>query len=188
MNSANQSSFNTRVLPIRQSGVVLVMALVMLAVLTLVGVASMSSSTLEMKVAGNMQQHNIAFQAAQSRLAFAGSEDPGVPASGDVAAIPSANPINYLINIDVQADPSEWPVQDCNVEDGCPNGDGWVATAEVSYLACGKGFGSSLESGKGFSFRMFEIVAVGETATRSAKSVQASTLRFPVKGCGDEML
>ena len=175
MNRINQSFFNAGALPIKQTGVVLVLALVMLAVLTLIGVASMSSSTLEMKVAGNMQQHTIAFQAAQSRLAFAAAED-------------SSNPIDYLLAIDVLDDPANWPVQTCNASDGCINGDGWVATAKVSYLSCGKGFGSSLESGKGFSFRMFEIEATGETDTGSARSVQVSSLRFPVKGCGDEML
>lgn len=179
---ANQLPLSIK-LPTKQTGVVLVMSLVMLAVLTLIGVSSMSSSTLEMKVAGNMQQHAVAFQAAQSRLAFAASEDPGDPSDGI-----SANPINYLVAIDVQADPSTWPVQTCNASDGCVNGDGWVATAEVSYLNCGKGLGSSLESGKGFSYRIFEIVATGETSTGSSRSVQASALRFPVKGCGDEML
>lgn len=180
MKSANQSLILIRVLPIRQTGVVLVMALVMLAVLTLIGVASMSSSTLEMKVAGNMQQHNIAFQAAQSRLAFASSDDP-------------ANPIDYLIPVDLQADPSTWPVQTCNLTNGtgkppCVNGADWAATAEIKYLDCGKGFGSSLEAGKGFSFRVFEITATGETLTGSSRSVQSAALRYPVKGCGDEML
>ena len=60
----------------RQQGAVLVMALVMLTVLTLIGVSSMSSSTLELKVAGNTQQHDIAFQAAQSIIDIAASEDP----------------------------------------------------------------------------------------------------------------
>lgn len=161
--------------PEKQSGLVLVMALVMLAVLTLIGVSSMSGSTLEMKVASNMQQHTVAFQAAQSRLAFAGADDP-------------ANPIDYLLPIDVKADPSTWPVQTCNVEQGCANGTDWVATADVRYLTCGKGFGSSLEAGKGFSYRIFEIKATGETATGSSRSVQASAMRYPVKGCGDEML
>lgn len=183
MKSTNQSSFSIRVLPIRQTGVVLVMALVMLAVLTLIGVASMSSSTLEMKVAGNMQQHNTAFQAAQSRLAFAAADDP-------------ANPVDFLIAIDVNNPP--WPVQTCNLSNGldadglakpsCVDGADWVATADVKYMTCGKGFGSSLEAGKGFSYRVFEIIATGETLTGSSRSVQAAGIRYPVKGCGDEML
>lgn len=173
--TTSQLPFQASAMPLRQAGVVLIMALVMLTVLTLIGISSMNSSTLEMKVAGNMQQHTIAFQAAQSRLAFASAEDP-------------SNPINYLIAIDVKADPETWPVQTCNVEQGCNNGAGWVATAEVSYLSCAKGSGNSVQSGRGFSYRTFEIVATGETDTASSRSVQATGIRYPVKGCGDEML
>jgi Tfp pilus assembly protein PilX len=162
------------------------MALVMLAVLTLIGVASMSSSSLEMKVAGNMKRHNVAFQAAQSRLAFAGTDPAKNP----------QNPIDYLLTIDVTADSSTWEVQTCNVEQGCVNNDDddvpemskWVATAEVKYLNCGKGIGNSLEAGKGFSYRIFEITATGETPNGISRSIQASAIRYPVKGCGDEML
>jgi len=169
-------SFREKILlaPKKQSGVVLVMALVMLAVLTLIGVSSMSSSTLEMKVASNMQQHNVAFQGAQSRLAFAASED-------------ISNPINYLLAIDV-TNPASWPEQTCNVGDGCVDGTDWNATAVARYLHCSKGYGSSLESGKGFSYRVFEITATGETSTGSSRSVQASAIKYPVKGCGDEMI
>ena len=157
--------------PAKQTGVVLVMSLVMLTVLTLIGVTSMTSATLEMKISNNMQQHNVAFQAAQSRLAFAGADD-------------SSNPINYLIAIPDLLNP---PVQTCNAGDGCPGGANWVAAAEVKYLDCFKGFGNSLEVGKGFSYRLFEIQATGETASGSSRSVQASAIRYPVKGCGDDL-
>ncbi|MDH5610850.1 MAG: pilus assembly PilX N-terminal domain-containing protein [Gammaproteobacteria bacterium] len=176
MNVTNQS-FKRNASPLRlkkQTGVVLVMALIMLLVLTIIGVSSMGGSTLEMKVAGNMQQRNIAFQATQSRLAFAGSS--GAP-----------NPVDYLIPI---PDTSNPPVQTCNPTDSppCPDGPGWVATAEVIYLSCAKGSGNSLEAGKGVSYRTFEIKANGQTPTGSSRSVQVSAMRYPVKGCGDEML
>ncbi len=45
-----------------RTGAVLVMALVLLTVMTLIGVASMTGSSMQMRVASNMQQHNIAFQ------------------------------------------------------------------------------------------------------------------------------
>ena len=132
-----------------------------------------------------MQQHNIAFQAAQSRLAFAASDD-------------DANPVDYLIAIPNLDNP---PVQTCDPTDTVPSGkvpcpDGadenneivWKATATIEYMDCAKGLGSSLEAGKGFSFRLFEIKAIGQTPTGSSKSIQASAIRYPVKGCGDEML
>lgn len=158
----------------REGGAVLVMGLVLLTVLTLIGVSSMSSSTLEMKAAANQQQHNIAFQGAQSRLAFTAKEDPVL------------KPVNYYIAIDVKADPNTWPVQTCNAADGCVDGADWTATATISYLDCQKASGSSLEAGKGVSARIFEIRATALTNAGSAKSVQAGAIRYPVKGCGDE--
>ena len=160
--------------PEAQRGAVLVLALVLLMVLTLIGVQSMSSSSLELKLAANAEQHSVAFQAAQSRIAFASSADP-------------VNPINFLIAIPDFTNP---PVQFCDPP-VCPNGGAgkyaWVATGQVDYLDCSKGYGSSLEAGKGFSFRIFEITATGETATLSSRSTQVGAVRYPVKSCGDEI-
>lgn len=52
----------------RQRGAVLIFCLVFLLVLTLMGVSSMESAILEERMAGNMQDHNAAFQAAESAL------------------------------------------------------------------------------------------------------------------------
>ena len=52
----------------QQSGVVLVISLVMLLLLTLIGVTSVQTTSLEEKMAGNMRDQNIAFQAAEAAL------------------------------------------------------------------------------------------------------------------------
>jgi len=52
----------------RQRGAVLIFCLVFLLVLTLMGVSSMESTVLEERMAGNMQDYNAAFQAAESAL------------------------------------------------------------------------------------------------------------------------
>ena len=159
MNIANQ----------KQQGAVLILALVMMMVLTLIGVQSISSSGVELKAASNAQQHSVAFQGAQSRLAFVASTD-------------SVNPINYLIPIDVD-NPGSWPVQNCNPP-ACPDGTNWVATADVTYIDCASGIGSSLEEGKGFAYRMFQIEATSRTTALTARSTQVNAVRYPVKGCG----
>ncbi|NOT10420.1 MAG: hypothetical protein HOP23_01055 [Methylococcaceae bacterium] len=51
-----------------QSGVVLVVSLIMLLLLTLLGITGMQSTSLEEKMAGNMRDKNLAFQAAESAL------------------------------------------------------------------------------------------------------------------------
>lgn len=53
---------------IRDSGMALVAALIFLLVLTILGVASMSGAHLQEKMAGNLQEQTIAFQAAETGL------------------------------------------------------------------------------------------------------------------------
>ena len=52
----------------KQKGAVLLVCLVMLLVLTVIGVSSMSSSTLQERMAGGARDYNQAFQAAEASL------------------------------------------------------------------------------------------------------------------------
>ncbi len=52
----------------RQNGAVLVVALIFLLILTILGVSSMRSTVLEEKMAGNMRDQSLAFQAAEAAL------------------------------------------------------------------------------------------------------------------------
>jgi len=51
-----------------QQGVVLVVTLIFLVILTLIGVTAMRSTIMEEKMAGNMRDRSLAFQAAESAL------------------------------------------------------------------------------------------------------------------------
>lgn len=51
-----------------QSGAVLVISLFILVVITLIGLSAIQTTTLEEKMSGNMHDHNLAFQAAESAL------------------------------------------------------------------------------------------------------------------------
>jgi len=54
--------------PKRQTGAVLVVSLVMLLLLTLISTTAMQTTSLEEKMAGNMRDKDLAFQAAESAL------------------------------------------------------------------------------------------------------------------------
>jgi Tfp pilus assembly protein PilX len=54
--------------PARQSGAALVVGLVLLVVITLVGVGAMQNTTLQEKMAGNLRDSNLAFQASEVAL------------------------------------------------------------------------------------------------------------------------
>lgn len=52
----------------QQSGIALIISLVMLALLAIITIVAMQVTSLEEKMAGNARNHNIAFQAAESAL------------------------------------------------------------------------------------------------------------------------
>ncbi|MDI1279507.1 PilX N-terminal domain-containing pilus assembly protein [Methylobacter sp.] len=56
-----------------QSGAVLIISLIMLLLLTLIGTTGMQSTSVEEKMAGNLRDKNLAFQAAESALKAAES-------------------------------------------------------------------------------------------------------------------
>lgn len=64
-----------------QSGAVLAISLIMLLLLTLIGITGMQTTGLEEKMAGNLRDGNLAFQAAESALnAAEASLSPTLPA------------------------------------------------------------------------------------------------------------
>ncbi len=66
----------------KQSGVVLVVSLIMLLLLTLIGLSGTQVTSLEEKMAGNARDKNIAFQSAESAL---------IAAENFILSIPIAN-------------------------------------------------------------------------------------------------
>lgn len=54
-----------------QRGSILIVSLMILVVLTMIGVSSMSTSSLQERMAGNFRDRQIAFQAAEMTLAYA---------------------------------------------------------------------------------------------------------------------
>ena len=138
-----------------QRGFVLILALVMLAVLTLIGVSSMNSANLELKAAANAKQHQVAFNAAQSLLEFTISK-------------PGTNVIDY------QTMDTAPQLYNSYVMAGASN-----LSASISYIGCGKGTGGSLEAGKGFSFNFYNVRGSGSNAAGSATSNQVMGVRYP---------
>jgi len=65
-----------------QSGVVLVVGLVLILVITLIAIAGLSNSAVQTKLSSNTQQKNDTFQAAESALSHAIIEIEGVPLGG----------------------------------------------------------------------------------------------------------
>jgi len=159
--------------PSTQRGAVLIMALVLMTVMTLAGVASMSGSTLELRSASNAQQYYSAFEAAQSRIEFAASNNPN-------------NPLDYLAVIPDVEDPATWPVQTCDASDGCPdaNDGSWTATATMEFTGgCAPMAGYSQEAGRSVVMRTFAITVEAQNAAGTSRSIQVQGVRHPAASC-----
>jgi hypothetical protein len=143
----------------RQHGFVLILALVMLAVLTLIGVSSMNSASLELRAAANAQQHVVAFNGVQSVLEFVLSQ----PAE-DIIDWTSTNV--GLVQTATHALPSTLNL-----------------VASVTYVGCSKGIGSSLQAGRGLSYSFFSVAGSGTNATGTATSLQTQGVRYPAASC-----
>lgn len=139
----------------RQRGFVLILALVMLAVLTLIGVSSMNSANIELKATANAKQHQVAFNATQSLLEFTISK-------------PGTGIIDYQT-----MDPTP-QIYSSYVLPGAS-----ALTASVDFIGCSKGVGGSLEEGRGFSYNFYNIRGSGSNATGTATSNQTLGVRFP---------
>jgi type IV pilus assembly protein PilX len=140
----------------KHQGFVLVLVLVMLAVLTLIGVSSMNSSSMELKAAANAKQHSIAFNVVQSVLEYAVSAD-------------GAGLIDFQITDGIPQEINPTVT------------DGSSISAKAVFSGCGISSGSSLE--KGFSYNFFDITATGSNSAGTATSVQTQGIRFPAASC-----
>ena len=88
-----------RAAPQRERGTILIMTLMFLVLMTIVGVASISTATLEEKMGGNLREQYTAFQAAESALRDAEIDlETGIGGTGNRdAALGIAN--NYFATL-----------------------------------------------------------------------------------------
>lgn len=143
----------------KQNGFVLVLALVLLAVMTLIGVSSMNSASLELKAAANAQHHQVAFNAVQSVLEFAisntGTQLIDYQNSDSAAQVITTHTVTNTSNL--------------------------KATAE--YVGCSIGIGSSMEDGKGIRYNYLNITGTGTNKSGAAASTQIQGVRNISAAC-----
>jgi type IV pilus assembly protein PilX len=180
-----------------QSGVVLVVSMIMLLLLTLVGISSMQNSGLEEKMAGNMRDSNIAFQAAESAL-VAGER--AVALAKPVITCPAAT--GYYNSLDASCDgkDGETPVWNAidwsasahplkTLEYSDPGEDFTGLSAMPRYiieqmdLVCRDSSGARVIvtpcAPPNTTYRSYRITAVGTGGTQSAQVMLQSIFEVP---------
>ncbi len=134
------------ILPPRQRGAALIVGLMLLLVLTLLAVSGITTSTLELSMAGNTQQAQYAFQAADS---------------GIDSEMISGTPINYT-GAEVAGDLVRGPTQY-----DYPDSTDPVASTEVTTLFRQQSLASESQ------MRLhFEVRSEADTTERGGRSVQ----------------
>jgi len=108
-----------------QSGAALVIALVMMVVLTLIGLASIFSSTFEMRIAGNKRGSTDAFYAADSGIQVVGGRVENFVLSNYNPSTHEYNPFTDAANINPTN--AEVTITDLVAEKSPPRGFGFSA-------------------------------------------------------------
>jgi type IV pilus assembly protein PilX len=164
-----------------QKGVSILVALVMLLILTLIGVSSMNSSIVELKMSTSMQQQGIALNRAEEMLRTGETNIDGIldePAAFDFAA---AGDGYYLTADAIDVYQIDWPTQglvsiqpDTSVDD----------TYVIEYLGAKPIPGESVKiatdgriiGGAVHTFRITTRSVAGKGAVRLVQSMYVSEL------------
>jgi type IV pilus assembly protein PilX len=162
-----------------QSGVSILVAMVMLLVLTLIGVSSMNSALVELKMAGSMQQQGIALNRADELLRVGELNIDGIlndPAAFDFAA----DGDGYYVNSDnIDVNDIDWAAQGLATIEGATANDIYI----TEYLGAKPIPGESVKVGTDgriiggavHTFRITTRSTTGKNAVRLVQSIYVST-------------
>jgi Tfp pilus assembly protein PilX len=141
----------------KQKGVALVVGLVMLLVLTIMGISSMSNTTLQLKIAGNTQCKNVSFQTSLSGTEFA-------LRSNNLRELA----IGEVVNFNYQ------------MPNSCE-----TATGTVQYTGCMRKTGGSLDTSSSTLVYQVNSTGVDCSGVCSTQIVQAVGMNSPTS-CADD--
>ncbi len=161
-----------------QEGISILVALVMLIVLTLIGVSSMNSSIVELKMAGSMQQQGVAMNRAEELLRV--GEDAIAAIITNPAAFDFATAGDAFYNNDdaINVYQIDWPAQGLVTTPGTHTNDAYV----TEYLGAKPIPGETIKiandgtiiGGVVHTFRITTRSVAGKNALRLVQSIYVS--------------
>jgi Tfp pilus assembly protein PilX len=167
--------------PFNQAGVSIIVALVMLLVLALIGVSSMNTAVVELKMAGSMQQQGIALNRADELLRVAENDVDAIIADPDAFDFSVVGDGYYLDSDDIDVFTLDWDNQAPALTSvgGDNAGDSYV----TEYLGAKPIPGESVKIGTDgrviggavHTFRITSRSATGKSALRLVQSIYVST-------------
>jgi type IV pilus assembly protein PilX len=164
--------------PGRQRGVSLIVALVMLIVLTLIGVSSMNTAIVELKMAGSSQQQGIALNRANELLRVGEDDVEAIvtdPLAFDFSAIDDGY-YSKANNIDVHN--IDWAAQGLDSVSGGEHASyitEYLGDQEIPGESRKEGTDGRVIGGAVHTFRITSRSAAGKSALRLVQSVYVTT-------------
>ena len=165
-----------------QRGVSLVVALVMLLVLTLIGVSSMNTAIVELKMAGSTQQQGVALNRADEMLRVGEDDVLAIVTDPSTFDFTTAGDGYYVVTDDINLHNIDWAGSGLNTIQGDNTNDVYV----VQYMGekaipgeserqggnTGKG---EVEGGTVHSFVITSRSEAGKSALRLVQSIYVTT-------------
>lgn len=146
-----------------QRGAVLIIALIMLLVMTLIGVSNMTGTTMSERMAGNLTEYNIAFQAAEAALRDGES-------FLQTATLPDFNGTNGLYKPAVGGTPQVWNVT-----------SNWTGTGSKNYTGS---IGGLAETPRYMIEELPAVPAPGGTITSDTPAPETGMYRITARATG----
>ena len=164
----------------QQKGAVLIVSIVVLLVLTLISVTAMQTTSLEEKMAGNMRNKNLAFQAAEAALragegylsgatldSFDGTNGLYQPATGSQQRWEM---VDWYTAVNVRTYDKDSDGRDLNDLASMP-------TYLIEELSVDTGTGGSLEAGTPHDSKLYRVTSRGVGGTANAMVMLQSVFR-----------
>ncbi|GAB4357766.1 MAG: pilus assembly protein [Immundisolibacter sp.] len=169
--------------PDRQRGVVLVVALIMLAVITLLGVSAMQVTSLEERMAGNMRDRSLAFQAAEAALRdgerlLTQVTLPAFDGTNGLYPAPAVGALPEWMQAGGSPQPASWWTTNGRPYGGTVAGVAAQPRYVIEEIARLPGVGESLEAGQPVpDITYYRVTARGVGGSATAVVVLQSTFR-----------
>lgn len=169
--------------PGHQRGVVLVVALIMLAVITLLGVSAMQVTSLEERMAGNMRDRSLAFQAAEAALRdgerlLTQAALPAFDGTNGLYQAPAVGALPEWMQTGGSPQPESWWTANGRAYGGTVDGVAAQPRYVIEEIARVPGVGESLEAGTPVpDITYYRVTARGVGGTATATVVVQSTYR-----------
>jgi type IV pilus assembly protein PilX len=161
--------------PAAQQGVSLVVALIMLLVLTLIGVSSMNTAVVELKMAGSMQQQGLALNRADEALSVGENDVEAIVANPGIFDFGSGGDGYYLIDEDIDVFKIDWPGQGLTSIVGANPEDSYVieyiGKKDIPEESQSEGGDEAAAGGFVYTFRITSRSATGKNAVRLVQSI-----------------